>query len=230
MGKAGTGYSKPKKRKYFTKKDVISTVIVVAIIAVVVAVIAIAINRDDFIRVSDGKLEMEDNWLIANYSESSKALYYKVGEIGDIDGYTLDAGSAQSTVKSLTPESDDALIKAIYVGTYDSDYETVTDIMIERFKDVNGPFDITCAGRDAKYITSFSSADDVETDGTAEGEAESGDETGAAANDAWILIAYIDYDDGHCAYIQLNSETELTQAEAEEQLAIVAAALTLEDR
>lgn len=227
MGKAGPGCRKPKSRKYFAKKDIISTTIVVAIIAVVVAVIAVMISRDDFIRITDGKLEMEDNWLIANYSESSRAMYYKVGEVGTIDGYTMDSGSAQSTIKSLTPDSDDALIKAIYVGTYGSDYKAMADQMAEIYSGVTGPVEITCAGRDARLIygsTSGQIGEAEEPEATDEAEEE------GASEDTWVMIAYIDYDDGHCVYIQLNSDVELSQSETEAQLATVADALTLVDR
>lgn len=230
MGKAGPGYRKPKTRKYFTKKDIISTIIVVAIIAMVVAVIAVMISRDDFIRITDGKLEMEDNWLIANYSESSRAMYYKVGEVGQIDGYTLDAGSAQSTIKSLTPDSDDALIKAIYVGTYGSDYNAMAEQMAKLYSGVTGPVEITCAGRDARLIYGSASGQIGEAEDTDAADEAEELEDEAAAEDTWVMIAYIDYDDGHCVYIQLNSDVELSQAEIEAQLATVADALTLVDR
>lgn len=237
MGKAGPGYRKPKKKKYFSKKDIISGIVILAVIAAAVAVLAVVISRDDFIRTVDGKLDMEPNWLVANYSNGSSTMYYKIGEVADIDGYTLSESSAQSAVKTFTPDSEDVLIKGCYFGSLASDYATAVDSMAKFYTDITGPVDITCAGRNAKYITSFSPAETAETDETAveteETENKSVDkmaDLNSDDEDIWVMITYIDYDDDHCVYIQLNSDHELTQEEAEEQLGIFAEALTLTKR
>ena len=122
MGKAGAGFRKPRKKPFISKKDLIYTSIAVAVVVVVIAVLAVVISRDDFIRVRDGKLDMEDNWIIANYSNTSSARYYKIGEVGNAKGFTLGAESANSSIKYIYPEDEASPITVAYVGTYSYNY------------------------------------------------------------------------------------------------------------
>ena len=268
MGKAGPGYKKPKTKKYFTKKDIISTSVVAAIVIIAVIVLGVVISRDDFIRTKDGRLEMEDNWLISNYSNTSKTMYYKVGEIGDVEGYTLGAGSAQSPIKVLTADDENAPVSTVYLGTFEHNYTTAAEAMVEYYTETTGPIDTTIAGRSAKYITSFSAAEGTTEETSEEAseevpaeeaaeetpaeepaeetaeeapaeetadEAEAAEETVAvespyAAEDIFVLIAYVDYDEDHCIYIQLTGNQELTTEEIDAHLAKISDRITLVER
>ena len=258
MGKAGPGYRKPKTKKYFTKKDIISTSIIAAVVIAAIVIISIVISNDDFIRTKDGQLQMEDNWIISNYSDnSSKYMYYKLGEVGDIEGYTLGEGSAQSAIKVITADDENAEVPVIYIGTFEHNYATAADAMVTYYSETTGPIDTTVCGRDAKYITSFTPATEEEptteevltemaeedmaeetpaeetpAEETASEETasdENADEA-AADEDLFVMIAYVDYDEDHCIYIQLNADRELAPEECEAYLKLVADQITLVER
>ena len=116
------------------------------------------------------------------------------------------------------------------MGTYGSDYNAMAEQMAKLYSGVTGPVEITCAGRDARLIYGSASGQIGEAEDTDAADEAEESEDEAAAEDTWVMISYIDYDDGHCVYIQLNSDAELSQAETEAQLATVADALTLVDR
>lgn len=160
MGKAGSGFKKPVEKKTFTKKDIkILALTGIAIIAVIV-ILAIVIKNDDFIRVKNGVLQMEDNWLIADFSKTgNSSQYYQIGEVGEIEGFTLGAESANSTMKYFWPDEEDTSnIHVIYVGAAASNYSSMADYLsittcVSAGIDVAyEPADMTCAGRDAKFV------------------------------------------------------------------------------
>lgn len=160
MGKAGSGFKKPVQKKMFTKKDIrILSLAAIAIIAVIV-VMALVIKNDDFIRVKNGVLQMEDNWLIADFSKTgNSSQYYQIGEVEAVDGFSLGDESANSTMKYLWPDDEETCnIHVIYVGTASSSYSTMADYLSVTTCSSAGievsyePADITCAGRDAKFV------------------------------------------------------------------------------
>ena len=100
------------KKPYLSKKDI-------AILCGIVAVLAVAAfflfrYDDGALKVKDGAVVTEgDNWLIANGSNvQGGARYYKLGEIGEIDGYSRQKGALTSDGNipeyAFTPAGDDA--------------------------------------------------------------------------------------------------------------------------
>jgi len=100
------------KKPYLSKRDV-------AILCVVVALLAVAAfflfrYDDGALKVKDGAVVTEgDNWLIANGSNvRGGARYYKLGEIGEIDGYSRQKGALSSDANipeyTFTPAGEDA--------------------------------------------------------------------------------------------------------------------------
>lgn len=100
------------KKPYLSKRDI-------AILCGIVAVLAVAAfflfrYDDGALKVKDGAVVTEgDNWLIANGSNvRGGARYYKLGEIGEIDGYSRQKGALTSDGNipeyAFTPAGDDA--------------------------------------------------------------------------------------------------------------------------
>ncbi len=100
------------KKPYLSKRDI-------AILCGIVAVLAVAAfflfrYDDGALKVKDGAVVTEgDNWLIANGSNvQGGARYYKLGEIGEIDGYSRQKGALTSDGNipeyAFTPAGDDA--------------------------------------------------------------------------------------------------------------------------
>lgn len=160
MGKAGSSFKKPVVKKTFTKKDIKGFALIAAAIVAVIVVIAILIGTDDFIREKDGLLQMEDNWLIASFTSTGNGgQYYKVGEVGDIEGYTLGEESAHSAMKYLWPVDEAASnVHVIYVGAANSQYEemasylSVNTGMSAGVTTLYTPAEMTLCGRDANFV------------------------------------------------------------------------------
>ena len=75
------------KKPYLTKKDIITLCILLA--AVIVGAILLFTYDDGALKVKDGSIvDPGENWLIVNGSASGGRRYYKLGEVGDIEGYT----------------------------------------------------------------------------------------------------------------------------------------------
>ena len=185
MGKAGSSFKKPVVKKTFTKKDIKGIALICAAIIAAVLIIALLIGTDDFIREKDGVLQMEDNWLISAYSNTGKTgQYYQIGEVGDIEGFTLGTESAQSTMKYFWPTEDNEDFHIIYIGTA-GNYEEMADYLSANTNLTAGanelytPKDITCADRNAKFIYCVTDPAAV-----AEMNAENADETEAAEDTA----------------------------------------------
>jgi len=100
------------KKPYLSKRDI-------AIVCVIVAALAVAAfflfrYDDGALKVKDGAVVTGgDNWLIANGSNvRGGARYYKLGEIGEIDGYSRQKGALTSDANipeyTFTPADGDA--------------------------------------------------------------------------------------------------------------------------
>lgn len=261
MGKAGNGFRKPVRKKAFTKKDIRILALAGIAIAAVIVILAMIIKNDDFIRVKDGVLEMEDNWLIADFSKTGKSTqYYMIGEVGSIDGFTLGDESANSTMKYFWPDDETGNVHVIYIGaaasSYSSmaDYLSITTCASAGIEVAYEPVDITCAGRDAKFVycpadpaavAEWNAAHPAETgesddaaaqEDTTEDEAAQEPESSEdeAANEeetpGCIIYACIDYDGERCVYIQINTVNAVTEDDAKALIETAGGAITLVER
>jgi len=123
MGKAGSGFKKPAaKKKAFTKKDIIYTSLIAAAVVIFIVVLAIVITNDDFIRTKNGRLQMDDNWLIAEYPKNNTTRYYQIGEVGDIEGFTLSSESAGNSLKTYYPDDMTDNVAVVFVGATSSNH------------------------------------------------------------------------------------------------------------
>jgi len=100
------------KKPYLSRRDI-------AIVCAIVAVLAVAAfflfrYDDGALKVKDGTVVTDgDNWLIANGSNvRGGARYYKLGEIGEIDGYSREKGALASDANipeyTFVPVGEDA--------------------------------------------------------------------------------------------------------------------------
>ena len=99
------------KKAYLSKRDIAILCLIVA--AVAVAAFFLFRYDDGALKVQDGAVVADgDNWLIANGSNvRGGARYYKLGEIGEIDGCTREKGALSSDANipeyAFTPAGED---------------------------------------------------------------------------------------------------------------------------
>jgi len=81
------------KKPYLSKKEIAALCVIVAVLAV--AAFFLFRYDDGALKVQNGAVVTDgDNWLVANGSNvRGGARYYKLGEIGEIDGYTRARGA-----------------------------------------------------------------------------------------------------------------------------------------
>lgn len=152
MGKAGKSFKKPKQKRYISKKETILTAVIAAVIIIAVIIVAITIHNDDFIRRKNGKYAIGKNWIVANYSKTNTPKYYKIGEVGEIEGYELQDSSENSLIKYIHPaDEENADIEFAYVGSVARNYTDVMDSLRENYEGLAEPVKFTCAGRDALF-------------------------------------------------------------------------------
>ena len=114
------GYRKtPEKKPYLTKRDIKLLCAFVAIIVIVV--VAFALYDDGALKVEDGAIVgMEDNWLVANGGTSQRPRYYKLGEAGELSGYSMDSSFASdaSLIRDIYyyPEAEDNPVDYVSMG------------------------------------------------------------------------------------------------------------------
>ena len=130
------GYRKTvQKKPFLTKKEIIALVVIVAVIAL--AVILFNLLYDDgSLDVVDGVVQTEnlENSLIATDVVGDETKYFKVGEAGEIAGYTRERveNSADANLATFDyyPEDETSPISYLHVGagggTPDALMQTVT--------------------------------------------------------------------------------------------------------
>lgn len=206
MGK-GAKFRKPKKKRYYTKKDWISLGAVLGVIAAVVAVYLFVVNYG-YVREKNGVYQIAKNELAANYGTDAEKRYKMIGTVGDIDGFTLEDKSENSLIKYLSP-TDESDVKSADVGGSAYQYEELADkmsgVVASQYSiDAPTPAAATIAGRAAEYIT-YVSPGTEDTD-----EADKVDDSTPAEA---VAMGYLDYDDGHCVFIEIIFSGEMPETD-----------------
>lgn len=112
------------KKPYLSKKDII--ILCVVLVAVAIGAILLFTYDDGALKYKDGKIvDPGENWLIVNGNTKGGRRYYKLGEVSDIPGYTMEAQPFPSDANLIqfnySPEAEDGAITGvtIYGSAYD---------------------------------------------------------------------------------------------------------------
>ena len=125
------GYRKAvEKKPYLSRKDIIILCVVLAVLAV--GAILLFTYDDGALKVKDGKIvDPGENWLIVNGNTKGGRRYFKLGEVGDIPGYTLSPEPFVSddnlTQFKYTPEAEDSAVTGIVISASAYDPERLSE-------------------------------------------------------------------------------------------------------
>lgn len=205
MGK-GAQYKKPRKRKRYAKKDWIMLGAILGVLAVAVAAFLIVVNRG-YVKVKDGVYQIAKDEIAANYGGDADARYKVIGTVGEIDGFALGDDSRYSLLKYLKPTGE-SNVKAVQIGgsawRYDALAEKMSGLVASQYGiEAPAPVSAMIAGRAASYITYVSP-------GTADTDRDKADDS---TPDEPVAMAYLDYDDGHCVFVQVIYRGEMPGAD-----------------
>ena len=244
------------KKPYLSKRDI-------AVLCAVVALVAIGAfflfrYDDGALKVQDGKLtENGEDWLVVNGSNTRGGKrYYKLGEVGQIDGYTREktATASDANLADFNFKAEDAA--DISIGCSHNPAKAMADYTRSSMESLGGnelgevqaievggqtAYCYVCASKpaeggdaatDAEVAADGETAADAETaaDGeTAEATADSAD----AARYSRSLAAYIDAPRDSCVIVHVNSKADTAEGCASDEalnalLEQAVAAVTLE--
>ena len=169
------GYRKTvQKKPFLTKKEIIALVAIVAAIALAILLFNLLYD-DGSLDVVDGVVQTEnfDNSVIAQDHIGDETKYFKVAEIGEIEGYTREreenSADANRATFVFTPEDETSPIDYIRVsgGSLTPDGHMENDVFSYTMSGIpiEAQGSLELDGRDATYI--ITSAEYVVTDETA---------------------------------------------------------------
>ena len=187
------GYRKTvQKKPFLTRKEIIALVAIVAAIALAILLFNLLYD-DGSLDMVDGVVQTEnfENSVIAQARIGDETKYFKVAEIGEIEGYTREreenSADANRATFVFTPEDETSPIDYIRVsgGSLTPDGHMENDVFSYTMSGIpiEAQGSLELDGRDATYI--ITSAEYVVTDDTATDEAATDDTaTDEAAADA----------------------------------------------
>lgn len=209
------GYRKQSAKKpYLSKRDI--ALLCALVVAIAVGAFFLFRYDDGALKVKDGAVVTGgDNWVVANGSNTrGAARYYKLGEVGELEGYTREAkpmesdpnltefvyanDDAEAAVKSVTVTTSHAAAKAMaaYAATMidGADGAEVGDVQTEEL-----------GGATVSYF--LYGASPVEKSGDAEEEDEAAEEAEEAEGSEEMeyqraVRAYLDADHGCCVVLR----------------------------
>ena len=175
------------KKPYLTKRDI--AILCVLVVAVIVAAALLFSYDDGALKVTDGRIaEVGENWLIVNGSNTAgRARYFKVGEIGELDGYArVNAPLSDANVPQyvFTPQEEADGVASVSVTTSHAGAKQLADYVVKTMSAVSGAnlsevAEAEANGQGYFYYTSVIEPPAEET--PAEGEEASADEAPAEA-------------------------------------------------
>lgn len=208
------------KKPYLTQRDITITCVVVALLAV--AAFMLFRYDDGALKVRDGAVETGgDNWLIVDGSNvRGRARYFKLGEIGEIDGYTRQKG-AQSTDANVPeytfePAGEDgafitatcahggAAAMAKYALAMLSELSTTTDAGEVQSTEM--------AGQPVQYYIYASDSTARAEAEDAEGEAPAAAQEGEGPQYRRSAVGYVDASHDSCVVVKANSQGDSAEA------------------
>ena len=135
------------KKPYLTRKDIITLCVLLVIVAI--GAIMLFSYDDGALKTKDNRIvDPGENWLIINGSSNGRR-YFKVGEVGDIEGCTRDAQPILTDINlpqyTYTPEGDDAGFDSITVFASPYDPRPLAESASGRVRPIDG-FDVSEVG------------------------------------------------------------------------------------
>ena len=130
------------KKPYLSKRDI--AILCVLIVAVAIGAILLFRYDDGALKLKDGAVVTEgDNWLIVNGSNvRGRARYFKLGEMGEIEGYTREAHGiitdANVPEYAFTPVDEAAGITSITATASHSGAEALAKFGTESLAAIEG--------------------------------------------------------------------------------------------
>ena len=188
---ASKGYRKQHvKKPFLTKKEIILLCFIIA--ALIVGAVLLFTYDDGALKLVDGKPAIDgDNWLVVDGSNvRGRARYFKLGEVGNIDGFTLTSApsllDANVPSLTLTPDAEDAAIDSIGYTTFHNHADALVDNYVALMKSneeytVSEAMSGEAGGLNYRYCT-YTRA--YHLDEAAEEDAEAPAEAAEAAEDA----------------------------------------------
>lgn len=207
------GYRKTvQKKPYLTKKEIIITACIAA--ALILALVLFnAFYDDGSLKVRKGQVQVSENSLVLNAGSSKYPAYYKVGQLADIDGYSLTSrtNSTDANVREYIyyPEGESA-IDLISINTYSYDASVFTSVANQTYagdstKSVSELKTIDDDGHAVSYLT-VSVLEAEEATQTSE---EISEESIAAVTEyGQSLHAYVNVNTDQTIYILVRNEAE----------------------
>ena len=210
------GYRKTvEKKPYLTKKEITITICVIA--ALILAFVLFNILYDDgSLKIRNGKLQVSENSLILNTGSSKHPAYYKIGQIADIEGYTMDShpqGTDEHDLEYVFYPEGESDIDLISVNTYAYDASVFSSSAEITY--ANDPTmasselkTIEDDGHSVSYLT-FRVLEQEEAAAAETAEETTAEETAAEkATYVQALHAYVSVNTDQCVYILIRNDVE----------------------
>ena len=129
------------KKPYLSRKDIIILCVVLAVLAV--GAILLFTYDDGALKVKNGKIvDPGENWLIVNGNTKGGRRYFKLGEVGDIPGYTMAREPFMSddnlTQFNYAPEAEDSAVTGITISASAYDPARLADGNAQMVASVKG--------------------------------------------------------------------------------------------
>lgn len=209
------GYRKTvQKKPYLTKKEIIITVSIIA--ALILAFVLFNIFYDDgSLKVKDGVVQTSENSLILNTGSAKHPMYYKIGQLNDIDGYTLDShahGSDENVKEYVYYPEGESDIDLISVNTYAYD-ASVFSSSAEQLYASDPTMESTALqtieddGHSVSYLT-FSVLEQEPAEEASEPTEETTEVIPEEATYVQALHAYVSVNTDQCIYILVRNDVD----------------------
>ncbi len=154
------GYRKQKgKKAYLSKRDIV--MLCILLVALAVASVLLFRYDDGALKMKDGAVVTDgDNWLVVNGSNTRGGQrYYKLGEIGELEGYSREAmpGTSNPNVSEYVFSAEDDAIETVTVSTSHASAKALCDYTADSLATLAGvevgPVQTAkLGGREASYF------------------------------------------------------------------------------
>ena len=211
------------KKPYLSKRDIALLCVLVA--AVAIGAFLLFRYDDGALKVTDGAVVADgDNWLIVNGSNTrGGARYFKLGEIGEIEGYSREAASVLTDANlpeyTFTAETEDAAADTITVACSHSSAAALANYAASTLSGIGGsevgePQSAELSGHTVQYFLYTVAPTEGEADEAEAEEAANGEASEAETDDTFrkTLCGYIDA--GHDSCVVFRAESNVDAAEA----------------